>query len=166
MRGNKILIMLTLNQSFKMICALSFFGFSWGEMSCFSVSWPCRTCGISSQRRLTEASCRKDGSTTKTPSCAPTNWSQWSLKSGACKHVWNSLYTRSGLKSSSLKNTLSSLSQTFWPMPIGVSAHGQTSDTQPVGHESNQMFHYRPLRYLPCSHPTDCLAPPPFTLTV
>lgn len=66
--------------------------------SASGVSWPYRTCGISNPRRLTEASCSKDGSTPKNPSCAPTNWSRSSLKSGACKHVWSSLCTRSGQK--------------------------------------------------------------------
>lgn len=63
------------------------------------IAWPCRTCGILSRRRPTEASFKKGGSTPRTPSCAPTNWSQSSLKSGACKHAWSSLYTRSGHKS-------------------------------------------------------------------
>ncbi len=40
----------------------------------------------------------------------------------------------------------------------------KTCDTQPVGREPNQMLHCRLLQDLPCSHPSDCLAPPPFTL--
>lgn len=106
-------------------------------MSCFSepgVLWPCRTFGILSQRRRAEGFCRKDGSTHRTPSCAPTNWSLSNLKSGACKPVWSSLYTRSG---QTIFGGKKHVVDEFQPAYIIVWARGvlsfalKTCDTQP-----------------------------------
>lgn len=54
----------------------------------------CRTCDISNQRRHRGGCCRKAGGTPRIPSCAHTNWSPSSLRCGACRRGWSSLYTR------------------------------------------------------------------------